>query len=230
MKSIIICLILFIQILSCSAQDLGFNVHGAYSNPVKKDIFYTATSMADIIPDYPASWIMRYDSLEIVVARNGKVLKAKSTNELLSLEQKQLLSSLSLGNDISINIDYQYKNILTDNTEIGTMNYSATVIPEIEAEYIGGETALKEYLKENAINKIPVIDPKQPIEATIKFTINEEGKAMNAYIMKLSEDPKTDKLLLNAINKMPKWRPAENSKGIRVKQDFVFIVSNRGGC
>jgi len=29
---------------------------------------------------------------------------------------------------------------------------------------------------------------------------------------------------------MPRWKPAENSKGIKVKQEFEFIVGNGDGC
>jgi len=49
-------------------------------------------------------------------------------------------------------------------------------------------------------------------------------------LSKTSGDQKTDKLLLKAINKMPKWKPAENSDGIKVKQEFEFSVGNCGGC
>ena len=230
MKIYIITLVCCLTLNNGFSQDLSYEIHGKYSNPVKKIKLDEAKSMSDIIPDYPASWIDRYDSLAILAIRNGKVLKAVSSNEHLSLEQKQLLFTVDMGSDISINIDFQYKNVLTDNIEVGTMNYSATLIPEIEAEFIGGDKALKQYLKENAIDKIPAIDPKEALLLIIRFTINEDGKIVNSKIAKESSYPKTDKLLLNAINKMPKWRPAENSKGIRVKQEFVFSVGNLGGC
>lgn len=230
MKIFIITLVCCLTLNTGFSQDLSYEIHGKYSNPVKKIKLDEAKTMSDIIPDYPASWIDRYDSLAILATRNGKVLKAVSSNEQLSLEQKQLLYTIDMGSDISINIDFQYKNVLTDNIEIGTMNYSATLIPEIEAEFIGGDKLLRQYLKENAIDKIPTEDPKEPLKVIIKFTINEDGKVANAKITKESSYPKTDKLLLNAINKMPKWRPAENAKGIRVKQDFVFSVGNMFGC
>ena len=104
------------------------------------------------------------------------------------------------------------------------------MVPETEAQYLGGYQLLKQYLKENAIDKISETNAKQLQLATVRFTINEEGQIIDAQIFKTSEDEKIDKLLLEAINKMPKWKPAENFNGIKVKQKFEFSVGNIVGC
>jgi len=62
----------------------------------------------------------------------------------------------------------------------------------------------------------------------VKFTVNEEGKIVDALIFRSSEDPKADQLLLDAINKMPEWKPARNSTGMKIKQEFTIPMSN--GC
>jgi hypothetical protein len=36
-------------------------------------------------------------------------------------------------------------------------------------------------------------------------------------------------MLLDLIKNMPKWKPAINTNGVKVKQDFVFSVG-AGGC
>lgn len=87
---------------------------------------------------------------------------------------------------------------------------------------------MTQYLRENAINKIPETTSKQLQQALVGFTVNEKGAIANVQISKTSGDPNTDKLLLEAINKMPKWRPAEDSKGVKVKQEFEFSVGNVG--
>ena len=108
------------------------------------------------------------------------------------------------------------------------MNYSATVIPETEAEYPGGNQQMTQYLKENAIDKIPEISSKQIQQTLVEFTVNEKGETANAKIIKTSGDSETDKLLIEAINKMPKWSPAKDSKGRKVKQEFEFSVGSSG--
>ena len=69
---------------------------------------------------------------------------------------------------------------------------------------------------------------KEP-QVTVSFTVNEGGKAVNARIVGMRVDPKAEKLLQDAILKMPTWKPAKNSKGIIVKQEFNFQFGG-GGC
>jgi hypothetical protein len=39
---------------------------------------------------------------------------------------------------------------------------------------------------------------------------------------------KMDKLFVDAIHKMPNWKPAETKAGIKVKQEFLFNFGNTG--
>ena len=133
-----------------------------------------------------------------------------------------------LGTDVVIDVTYKQVNAITDNLDIRKMHISYTVIPEIEAEYLGGYEQMKKYLKETAINKISETDYEK-LRAAVRFTVNEQGEIANAQVSKTSGNQNTDKLLVEAINKMPKWKPAENSKGIKVKQEFIFNVGS-GGC
>jgi TonB family protein len=228
MKKTIITPFLFLLFISGFSQNLSYEVHGKYTHPVKKEILNNAESMSDIIPYYPIDWILSYVSVEISATLDGKEIMAANTNDRLSTEQKNILKAVDLGSDIVINIEYKSKNSVTGNIYLDDMNYSATVIPEIEAEYPGGQQQMTQYLEENAINKISDTTSGQIQEAIVRFTVNEEGEIADAQVFKTSGDPKTDKLLLKVINKMPKWSPAEDSKGIKVKQEFEFSVGSVG--
>jgi TonB family protein len=228
MKISIIILLLSLLFITGFSQNLSYAVHSTYSHPVEKEKLNGAKSMSDIIPDYPASWMTDYISAEILTTINGKAAKAMSTNDMLTAEQINILHTVDLGSDIVVNITYKSKNATTDNIEINSMHFSVTVVPEIEAEYIGGNVEMTKYLKENAINKIPEAIVKDLQQAVVKFTINEKGEIANARLSKTSGDKKIDRLLLDAIKSMPQWRPAQNSKGIKVKQEFEFSVGNIG--
>ncbi len=228
MKRRIITPLLFLLFINGFSQDLNYEVHGKYIHPVKQEILNKAEIMGDIIPYYPAQWIMGYVSVDITAISDGKEMMASGTSDTLSKEQKNILDTVDLGSEILINIRYRYKNSVTGNIDIGRSNYSATLIPETEAEYPGGNATMTQYLKENAINKIPEASVKEFQPASVRFTVNEEGEIAKAQIFKTSGDPKIDKLLLKAINKMPRWKPAEDSKGMKVKQEFEFSVGNVG--
>lgn len=228
MKTSFIIMILSISFLSVFPQGLSYEVHGKYLHAIKKEKLHEAKSMGDIIPDYPASWITDYISAEILITSNGKATKATSANNILTTEQASILNTVEMGSDITIDIKYKSKNPVTNNVEIDSMYFSVTVVPDVEAEYSGGHQEMTQYLKEKAISKIPETNAKDLQQAVVRFTVNEKGEITNARISRTSGNQKIDGLLLEAINKMPKWKAAENSKGIKVKQEFEFSVGNTG--
>ena len=211
--------------------ELYYEVHGGASYSIIKEKLNDANSLKDFIPSFPINWIDEYISVEIISTSNGKLKKAVSANDALSSEQKNILRSSDLATEIEINVKYKYKNAATDAAEIGIINISAvivTAVPETEAEYIGGYPQLAKYLHVNAISKISESALMHFQQGAVIFTINEFGEIINAKISRTTGDIKTDKLLVEAINKMPRWKPAINSKGVKVKQVFEFTVGNNG--
>jgi TonB family protein len=190
-----------------------------------------AKFISDIIPDYPENWIMEYDSVDIEVTSGGKTMKARGKNNTLSQEQKDILNRIDLAAYIAISVHYKYNNVLDSHIEKNKLNITFRVVPEVEAEFVGGEEKLDHYIKEKGIDKIAGKIPKQFSEVIVNFTVNEKGEIINANIFKTSGSEKVDKLLLDAINSMPKWKPAENVNGKKVKQEFEFAVnSGMIGC
>jgi TonB family protein len=228
MKKSFIAPLLFLLFATSFAQDLNYEIHGKYTHPIKKVTLEKARSMSDLIPYYPSGWISDYISVEIMATINGTPMMAAGINDKLSTEQKHILSAADPGTDVVLNISFRYNNSVTDITDVGKMHYIATLVPEIEAKYPGGNQQLDQYLKENAISKISETSSKQFQEILLGFTVNEDGKVANARIFKTSGDPKIDDLLIEAINKMPEWRPAEDSNGLKVKQEFEFSVGSAG--
>jgi TonB family protein len=216
-------------------QELSYSVHGRYDRPVYKEAMDRAKLVSDFIDGYPTNWIDEYVSVEIIATNSGKEISGVSANDQLTTEQKNILKAADLSSDIMINVKYKYKSGLTNNSvnqELNiaktVMNIKLTVIPETEAEYASGQKQMSAYLKESVINKIPESIAKQIKAAQVIFTVNEKGEIEDAKISKTSGDEKTDQLLLESINKMPKWKPAENEKGIKVKQYFQFNVGQYG--
>ena len=240
MKISLTTLLFSLFFLSGFCQFMSYEVRGRYQRPVKKEKLNEARFISDFLPGYPTKWITEYISVEILATSNGNTTKAVSANNILSTAQKNILKTAELASDIIIKVHYKNKNAVTSKIESNRMNIKVTVVPEIEAEYIGGYQELKKYLKVNAIDKISepsmfvrvatAIRYQPPFKsAKVIFTVNEEGKIVNAIISNTSGDAKTDKILTDAINKMPKWKPAENEKGIKVKQEFEFSVG-KDGC
>ena len=150
-------------------------------------------------------------------------------NEKLTAEQIQILNTIDLASNLVINVKYMYNDFGRNKLENSEMHVEMTVVPEVEAEFIGGEKQLISYLKLNSYSKLPTKKPNDFKGAVIKFTINEGGYVINVRTTQKWGDAKTDQMLLDLIKNMPKWKPAINTNGVKVKQDFVFSVG-AGGC
>jgi hypothetical protein len=209
--------------------ELRYEVRPAYTRPVTKEQLNEARFIRDVVSGYPENWINNHVSVEISATCGGKAVKARSPNEVLSPEQKKILNTADLATDIIVDVKYTYNESLTHTVENGAMHVLMTVVPETEAEYVGGYKQMYDYLKENGINKISVTTPKRFQKGRVRFNINEKGEVVHVRIADTSGDLKTDKLLLETILSMPKWKPAETSKGVKVMQEFEFSVGN-GGC
>ena len=228
MKSLNLTLFLLLLMLPGFSKEPNYYVKGTYDRAVKKEVMTEAKLIRDLVPGYAKNWITDIISVELLVTNNGKVMKADGKTEELNMQQKNLFNSVDLFSHIVINVKYRDENAATAKMDIREMHVSLTVIPESEAEFVGGTEKMKKYLKESAINKIDELTEKYMLNAIITFTVNEDGTIANAKISKSTGDPKTDDMLLAAINKMPKWKPAMNSNGVKVKQEFEFRVGNEG--
>jgi TonB family protein len=228
MKKLLISLGCAIVSVPVFSQNMSYEVRGTYKHPVTMQQLETAQSLTDINPGYPSSWITDYVLTEIQATSNGETRKIKSINDTLNESQKEILRSADLGTDVVIDVEYKRKNAATGEAQSSHFHYTATVIPEVEAQFPGGHNQMMEYVKENAIEKI-VVNTEKPLEqVVINFVVNEDGKIVNTRLSSSSGDQQTDRMLIRAISKMPKWKPAELSNGMKVSQDYTFSVGNAG--
>ena len=231
MKTTIFGFFIALFALSSFAQNLNFSIHGKYEHPISKETLAKARSMGDIIPHYPASWIESYNSVELTVKSSNNNVSAKSTNDILSEDQLKLIASLDFGAELTVNIGYQSMNSVAHQIENRSIQYSATVVPEQEAAYSAGNEQLSQYIKQNAIEKFSAGDTRELHLTVVRFTVNEAGKITGSRIEKTSGIDSVDRLLLEVIDQMPDWQPAEDVQGQKVSQEFEFVISGgSGGC
>ena len=222
-------------------NELSFEVDRIYPFiSITKEKLIDAQTLTDLDGEteklnhyYKSSWIREYISVEIQTSYKGGIKKAVSENDTLSQEQKDNMNMADAGTDISVKVKYIPENTLAHN-DPKELKFTFTVDPESEAKYPDGQQKLKQYLKENAIDKIPRDSFKNYDLAAVKFTISEEGEIINAHVFgseyQTSKNEKIDKLLLETIRNMPCWKPAEYANGLKVKQEFVFTVGNMENC
>jgi len=211
------------------SQELQLDVRGNYNIEANKEKLATARTLADVMPNYPTNWISGYVSVEITATNQGKTLTGKSQNEVLSSEQKTLLQQADLNSDIILNITYLSKNPVTEKLEPRKIHYAVTVLPDVSASFPGGMKKLHHFLNQQTIKKLPTEVTGKISAATVDFIVDESGQVTSSVITKTSGDEKTDRLLLDAVQQLPRWQPAKNN-GAPARQHFIFSIGKPAGC
>jgi len=230
--------ILFISLLPVfgfAQYELDFEVNKVRPYiSISKENLKKANRLIDLDKNYKEEWVREYISVEICATINGEIKRASSQDDKLTQVQKDLMLNIDSNTDITVNVLYIPENNLRQNEE-KLNDFTFSVNPDISAKYIGGEQKMLQYLKESAIDKIPEGTFIDYDFLAVKFTISEEGEIVNSHIFDMSpyggaEKKEVEALLLETINRMPCWKPAEYSDGLKVTQEYVFSVGNHSNC
>jgi TonB family protein len=209
---------------------LSYEVNKVYPYlSVMREELKEATTLVDLNHRYKPSWVKEYTSVEVAAICQGQIRKAVGKNDLLTPAQKNILNTADAGTEITVKVLYLPQNTLAHN-EMKELAFTFTVNPENDAHFAGGQAQLMQYLKENAIDEIPVGSFKGYDLAAVKFTISEEGEITDVHIFESSKDKRIDALLLTTISRMPCWEPAIDADGTKVKQTFALTVGNMENC
>lgn len=206
--------------------DLLYKVESRYMSTVTKEDLKKAKSIVDILPKNATQFITEYFTSEISILEGDWKTDRNATgnSEVLNNAQYQLLQTADYSTNIYIRSDYK-----NEYTGSNYLTYFMTVVPKNQAEYIGGNDALIEYLKENSKKETAVIRQDQLKPGRVNFTVTKDGAIENINLDSTSGYPSVDKVLVEMIsNTQGKWNPASNSKGEKVDQTLVFFFGFQG--
>jgi len=235
----IYCLIGITLCYNSHGQDNSFDL--SYEvNRVLPDISITegelakATTVSDLNSYYKSSWVKDYVSVNIIAFSNGNILQAKSNNNILTPEQKDIMKKADIGSNISVEIRYLPENSLSQK-EIKAYDFSFIIDPEYDASYIGGEEQMKKYFEKNIMSKIDESKFQQHKLRAVNFTINPEGQVVDVKLFDTSmydssKEVLLEELLVDKICEMPRWKPAEYSNGQKVSQKLAFSIGDHYSC
>ena len=215
---------------SVAQNDLKFEINKVLPFiSIQENKLAEINTLQDLDKRYPASWVKEYFSVEISAFKNGTKLKALGNNDVLTQEQKELIQTADRNRDIAISITYLPNNSLKNNTA-KQYDFDVTVMPVKNASYAEGAEQLTQYLRNNCIVNIDAGSFTGYDLTAIKFTVTEQGHIKDIKVAMPSKDAKIDEMLVAAISKMPTWKPAEFSNGLKIKQDFVLTIGNMESC
>lgn len=104
---------------------------------------------------------------------------------------------------------------------LSTGSSSTFTVPEISAEYPGGGNNISKYLLDVISKKVSINSEEAELFRSpyIQFVVDEKGSVTNPKIIKSSNVKRIDDILIEAVNSLQKFKPAENN-GKKVKQVF----------
>jgi len=203
-------------------RQLNCWVHNSYAKGLQKESVQTAQYFSDLLPHYPESWLERYRSTQLIVTKGEQITKAKGKSNVLTSAQIDLLKGVELNNKIQILIEYTQTNVITKAVENRTMDISFVIVPDQEAVFTEGE--LLDYLKDQIAKEIASKQFNQFEQFAAKFTVAENGTVEAVKTLETSKNKAIDQLIIKIIQNMPKWKPAQNNDGKKVKQEFELYT------
>ena len=104
-------------------KQLYYLVRNGYEKKTTLQQLKAANTISDIITAYPTSWISDYISVEITTINNGEKRTATSDNEVLTKEQKELLSQTNESSEILFLAHYKAENSVTGEIQHRELNH-----------------------------------------------------------------------------------------------------------
>lgn len=213
-----------------TAQELNYDIYDGKAKGIDKEQLITAHSLKDINPGFPSSWINYYESVELWVRIDGVLSSAKGVDDELNVAQKNLLKNADMGSEIIVSVMYNPATTINDEDDIREISFNYSIVPATKAAFPTGYEKLKEYLWDNGVEQVAALDQELMRSSIIKFSIDKRGKVVNSSVEMSCGDKAIDKILLELINNMPAWKPAENYQGQKIEQDFTLMVGSILEC
>jgi hypothetical protein len=206
-------------------DDLYFFIGQPSWRSIKTSQLKKAVLISDIIDAYPTNWISNYKSV-IVTSNNGN--KSIGNDIKLTKEQLLLINGLVVNDELQIEIQYEFKNSVTNKLEGNTMIVNMIVEPEIPAEPTQDYEVMINKTKSDFLSQMNMMKINWMNEFSISFIINEKGDAKQIQVKTTTGNPKTDSVLVELVKQLPSWTPAKDENNQPVKQAAVFSVGMNG--
>lgn len=215
---------------SWGKPDLVYKIDSRYITTITKEKLHQASTILDILPAKATQSIASYENVKVAVLHDDETETVEmGAGESLNKAQLDLLKSTNYSNNFYIYADYKTKSPYTGKLIDEYLSYYITVVPEKQAEYIGGQDLLVDYLRASSSVATASIERDQLRPGQFNFTITKDGSISNVKLSSTSGYPVVDDALIELIQNTPgKWTPATNALGEYVEQEFVFFFGVDG--
>jgi len=206
-------------------NDLYFFIGQPNWRSIKTSRLKKAVLISDIIDDYPTNWISNYKSV-IISSNNGN--KSVGNDIKLTKEQLQLINGLVVNEELQIEIQYEFKNSVTNKFEGNTMIVNMVVEPENPAELTQDYEAMISKAKSDFLSQMNMMKITWTNGVSLSFLINENGDTEQIQVKTTSGNANIDSVLVELVKDLPNWTPATDENNQPVKQAAVLTIGMDG--
>ena len=156
--------------------------------------------------------------------------KVTGPTEQFTKEQLALLSNADYSDHLRFSARFNSTKIETGEVEENVLiSQSVSLVPDVQATYKGGFDSLVNHLKEASKEMVSHVKRDKVGRYRVFFTVTDKGLISDVKMIETSNYSDVDEALLQIIKDIPQnWTPAQNGKGEKVDQEFVFTFGSAG--
>ena len=161
---------------------------------------------------------------EVTVTKGNSTKSVKGETQQINEEQRKLLATAEVNDDVSLSVKYIPNNNL-DHNPAQELAFDYHVIPAEYSVFPGGKAALNEYIDAYLSKELTLVEIDEVDLAKISFVVNSEGTVVDVDLDESTASDVVNDKLVNAFCKMPKWQPARNIDNQVVDHTMRFYIS-----
>lgn len=205
-----------------------YDVDSRFATTITKENLLKAKKVHDLVPLDATMGTSNFHDVNLVLVSDIKKREIGETS-VLTESQIGFLNNLDYSTDFNIEAFCDKMNPATQKPHQRCFVYYITVIPEVEAEYSEGHSALMKYLKDNSKKAIKVAKKDGLEPGKLRFTISKTGAIKDIELESTSGYGSIDQKMKELLSKLPgKWTPAKNANGENIEQELIFFFGHIG--
>jgi TonB family protein len=223
-------------------ENLDYLVN-TWSSPVTKEEVKQITSILDFWTEEDKAkykhdafrdiWVVNlkdYPDWTLDVSKIDPKRKANGPTEKFTKEQLALVANADYSDHLRFSARFNSTKIETGEVEENVLvSQSMSLVPDVQAAYKGGFDALVNYLKEASKGMVKHVKRDKVGRCRVFFTVTSKGSVTDVKLVETSNYSDVDKAMIKVVKDIPlKWTPAQNGKGKKVDQEFVFTFGIAG--
>lgn len=204
---------------------------GPRFRPITKSRLDTVLSFEEFLSPEELEMIVEVKQLELIIFEDEKFsdIRLQTKGMRFSEEQLKLMRKMAYSTNFTLRADYVKEGPIMGHRIIDYIAPCLSLVPEKQAEYLPGNGAFYEYVREGAGKVFDKTQGERLGAANLYFTVYPNGEIGELELKSSSNHPELDQKIIHLMEELPgEWEAAENAEGEKVAQQMVLSFGTFG--